>query len=81
MNGLEFYKQFAVAYNCNAYGVDTYNNNNSCTISSISSSASSQTTDFLSNTGTSMYLGIGLGILLIVCSIILIVKNNKRQSN
>lgn len=68
--------QFAAEYDCGAYGVDAYNSAKSCAEITGSSADGG-----LAFTGADVMLPLGLGIVLIVSSIVMIVRRKRRSSH
>ncbi len=91
MTDYSFLTRFAVSYDCNAYGANTYNGNEACkeansesqnsANSANTASASSTTTEnsALTNTGMNVPVGIGGGVLLVVIGIIVLIKTRRNK--
>lgn len=65
---------FAQAYNCDAYGAGAYNEGGQC----VTSTGTAPGTN-LPSTGTDVFIGIGVGIALIVAAVVLVVRSRRKK--
>lgn len=66
---------FAAAYDCGAYGTDTYNNAQTCTQAATPTPSS----NWLASTGADVWLPLILGVIMIAGSVALLIRQQKRR--
>jgi len=81
---------FSATYNCSSYGAGSYTNGQPCTTtghqeshqgSSTSYQTVTQSSNLLENTGESLFIGLAIGISLIVIAIILLINKKRHSKN
>ena len=71
---------FAAAYNCNAYGAGSYNENGANCTTTAQSGQQPAASGNLAYTGESLFLVAGLAVVIVVSSVIAIVKTVKKSA-
>ena len=80
---------FAANYNCSSYGAGSYTNGQPCVVNQQQGNSSStqstqalaaqQSGGLLENTGESLYIGLAIGIAMIIAAIVLLVGRRKKR--
>jgi len=90
MSNRIIFHNFSATYNCSSYGAGSYTNGQPCTTtghqeshqgSSTSYQTVTQSGNLLENTGESLFIGIAIGISLIVIAIILLINKKRHSKN
>lgn len=67
--------QLAQSYNCDAYGVGTYNEGGEC----ITTTGTAPSNNTLTPTGTDLFVGLFIGIALIAAAIALVIRPRRKN--
>ena len=90
MSNRIIFHNFCATYNCSSYGAGSYTNGQPCTTtghqenhqgSSTSYQTVTQSGNLLENTGESLFIGLAIGISLIVIAIILLINKKRHSKN
>lgn len=86
MSNRIIFHNFSATYNCSSYGAGSYTNGQPCTTTGHQGSSTSyqtitQSGNLLENTGESLFIGLVIGISLIVIAIILLINKKRHSKN